>query len=391
MNTHRSDNLGLATDAAEWVLRRIDDRSPECSADFLRWLKESPRHIDEFMLASTTYAALRGSNISRTLEIDSLLQTTPSNIVPLTTPGGENGDNSRDPAGTAADAVSVTTVCEPADPALPSQSSGYSAAKHQAPLVAVAAASAALAFGLWVLWTYLPGADSFATGVGEQRVVRLQDGSLLHLNTRSRVDVQFSGQSRELRLVRGEALFTVARDALRPFRVLTSNAVVQAIGTQFNVYERGDQTKVAVIEGQVRVTTRPDDRPAVPSVSEAGGSGSELPTADGDTAAPALLAVGEQADITRSRIVKSTIPDVSTAVAWRQRRLVFRAVPLVEVAQEFNRYNELQIRIESGALGQRLIWGVFLADEPQMLIKFLAQDDSLEIQSVKNRLIVRSR
>jgi ferric-dicitrate binding protein FerR (iron transport regulator) len=45
------------------------------------------------------------------------------------------------------------------------------------------------------------------------------------------------------------ANFKVKQDATRPFRVHVDSVVVQAIGTQFDVYRLKDQTNVAVIEG----------------------------------------------------------------------------------------------------------------------------------------------
>src|SRR5262249_55455342 len=148
------------------------------------------------------------------------------------------------------------------------------------------------------------------------------------------------------------------------------SAVVQAVGTQFNVYEHGDNTEVAVLEGRVRVLGR----------------------ADNAALAQTLLDKGEQAEIDRAgKIIKRVVPDAGPTVAWQQRRLVFRAAPLAEVAEEFNRYNEYQIRIDDEALRRRLIWGVFQADEPQALVKFLQRDPSLDPQAVPGGLLVRSR
>ena len=77
----------------------------------------------------------------------------------------------------------------------------------------------------------------------------------MSLNTHSRVAVRLGAHAREVRLLRGEALFHVAHDPSRPFLVSTDDAVVQAVGTQFDVYRRDDGTVVAVLEGRVNVTT----------------------------------------------------------------------------------------------------------------------------------------
>lgn len=64
----------------------------------------------------------------------------------------------------------------------------------------------------------------------------LNDGSIVYLNTRSRVEEQFSRQARNVRLLEGEAMFSVEHDRARPFRMISDDTVIQAIGTQFNVY-----------------------------------------------------------------------------------------------------------------------------------------------------------
>jgi ferric-dicitrate binding protein FerR (iron transport regulator) len=65
--------------------------------------------------------------------------------------------------------------------------------------------------------------------------------------------VRLEDLRREVDLGRGEALFQVAHDLRRPFRVHTRAGLVEAVGTQFNVYDRvnGD-TRVSVLEGKVR-------------------------------------------------------------------------------------------------------------------------------------------
>ena len=76
-------------------------------------------------------------------------------------------------------------------------------------------------------------------------------------------------------MLRGEALFRVHHDAGRPFRVYTDDAIVQAVGTQFDVYRRDDGTVVSVLEGRVDVT------PAA-AVASASGGGTAVPRASGN-------------------------------------------------------------------------------------------------------------
>ena len=82
------------------------------------------------------------------------------------------------------------------------------------------------------LWIRSATAD-YHTGVGEQRVVTLEDGSTIQLNTDTAVDVTFSENKRDIRLLQGEAAFTVTSDPGRPFTVRSESLDTRALGTFF--------------------------------------------------------------------------------------------------------------------------------------------------------------
>ena len=96
-------------------------------------------------------------------------------------------------------------------------------------------------------------APQFHTGKGEQRRIVLEDGSTVFLNTATRIEVDYTGQQRRIRLIQGEAWFDVRKDAKRPFVVEGDFATATAIGTSFTVRDTDEFTKVAVTEGQVQV------------------------------------------------------------------------------------------------------------------------------------------
>jgi transmembrane sensor len=107
------------------------------------------------------------------------------------------------------------------------------------------------------------------TGTGERRKVRLDDGSELHLNTATAVDIRFGQQLRDVRLLSGEILIETARDALaRPFVVHTPEGSIRALGTRFVVRREAGQTRVSVQEHAVEV--RPAGLPATAVRVEAG-------------------------------------------------------------------------------------------------------------------------
>ena len=103
--------------------------------------------------------------------------------------------------------------------------------------IAVAAAAAlVLAAGWWTLRSVvsLPPAAHYVTTVGGYERVMLADGSVLELNGDTEAEVRFTAAERRVRLARGEAHFTVAKNSARPFWVEANDVAVRAVGTAFN-------------------------------------------------------------------------------------------------------------------------------------------------------------
>src|SRR5690606_41756429 len=102
-------------------------------------------------------------------------------------------------------------------------------------------------------------AEPFLTSIGEQRDFTLEDGSSLAVNTGSLVEVlRLDGSARELRLRRGEALFSVAHDPSRPFRVEVGGHTVEAVGTEFDIrLHEGGVIDVVGTEGRARLLSGP--------------------------------------------------------------------------------------------------------------------------------------
>jgi len=77
------------------------------------------------------------------------------------------------------------------------------------------------------------------------------------LNTKSKIDVNYTKTQRSINLVYGEALFDVAKDAERPFVVQTDQGAVRAVGTVFSVRLVNDEVAVLVEEGIVELMAQP--------------------------------------------------------------------------------------------------------------------------------------
>jgi transmembrane sensor len=193
----------------------------------------------------------------------------------------------------------------------------------------IAAAAAAIVI-LFAVLASRP--HEFATKTAERHIAALNDGSQVELNAQTTLVVEFSRAERRVRLSRGEALFTVAKDTTRPFLVETPSGVVRVTGTVFNVRAARDKrVEVTVLEGNVRV--RPTKAPT-----------------------EAALTPGRQALLASENITVRDLPEgaAQDAVAWRQGQVVFDDAPLREVLERFSAYHAQTITVEPGAADLRL-------------------------------------
>jgi transmembrane sensor len=232
------------------------------------------------------------------------------------------------------------------------------------PLAFAAAAAIALVFSLrrWPA----PATNSVlspALARIEQRV--LEDGSVIELNRGAVVAVRFIPGERRVRLERGEAHFTVAKDPTRPFVVIAGGVRVRAVGTAFDVRLGVTTVEVLVTEGRVRVN---------PSVQA-----SDLGSGRDSTAGAALpeLTAGQRAVVSlRPEASPPQIATVSDAemeqmLAWQPRRLDFAATPLSEIVAEFNRRNQVQLVIVEPNLGALRISASFRSDNVYGFVRLL--------------------
>ena len=186
----------------------------------------------------------------------------------------------------------------------------------------------------------------FETLKAEQRRISLPDGSRVHLNTDSQVDVRFTAQSREVTLERGEGLFDVNYDPHRPFIVRAGMTGVIAVGTRFAVHLDGEDVTVTVVEGRVAVMPTGSDLAS----GDLGGASATTGNGGGESVPGRLLLEPErQARLGPDGQVKSVEAVVADNVtAWRTGRLVFDNAPLREVARQLSRYSPTGIRVAPG-------------------------------------------
>jgi transmembrane sensor len=217
-------------------------------------------------------------------------------------------------------------------------------------VMAASGGAAALAATVASVAFVLADRDRIATPIGEIRRVPLNDGSLVAVNTNSRLDVDLKPDLRRLTLDKGEVWFQVAKDKKRPFVVAAGEVRVRAVGTAFSVRRHDDGADVLVTEGVVETWTVDDARRKA-RVS----AGSKVFVSD--IAGPSrIVPAGEQID---------------RALAWRNGEIALDGQTLAAAAAEFNRYNTRRLTIDPSLADKRLV-GWFHTNEPETFARAAA-------------------
>lgn len=216
-----------------------------------------------------------------------------------------------------------------------------------------------------------------------QRV--LPDGSVVEFNRGAAITVDYSAKRRSVRLVTGEAHFTVVKDPTRPFVVTAQGVDVRAVGTAFNVRVDRAVVEVLVTEGQVRL----DSTPESPGQSDR--------TADGSGAAPLVPQLEARQRAIVSGPARAEAPQIDTltpgeierVLAWQHRRLDFTATPLAEVVAEFNRRNHTQIILIDHELAAMRVSASFRSNNIEGFIHLMESGFGMRAERREAEILLR--
>ena len=234
-------------------------------------------------------------------------------------------------------------------------------------------------------WTTTNGV--YSTSVGEQQSSLLTDGSTVILNTNSRVQVNYSGEYRDIHLLWGEAHFTVAENDEIPFRVIAANRRVEAVGTAFAVHLRDNEVEVTVSEGKVELVSH---EPAVagPATSDDAPLEELLGTFE---AGEAIIVADSAPDAgTEDLIRRIELPNVDRLLAWREGLLAFSGESLETVVEEIGRYTTVNIEIPDPGVRAIRIGGQFPVGETDAMLAALEDNFGLRVQRVSRDHVVLS-
>jgi transmembrane sensor len=333
----------LRAEASAWVAKlHGPERSPDLEEDFRAWLGANPDHARAFEHITEIWDALGSVNV---------------------------GGLPRLASNETLEARSRTEYVKPRARVL-----------HAFAAVLLLAAAGV---GSWLYITH-KAPRLYLTGIGEERIVTLDDGSRVYLNSDTRLDVDLEKHARKIELQGGEAYFEVTRDPGRPFTVTAGDHTVTALGTSFVVRYDPERTAVTLLEGKVAVagssaSSNDGQPPANPSGSaERRGSG-------------ILLAPGQRITFEQGGTSAIDTPRPETTAAWRRGEVVFDNTPLKTAIAEMSRYQRQHLVLDDVSTGELPISGIYQTGKSQDFAQAVAAIYDLEVETDGNDLHLRRK
>lgn len=306
-------------EAAAWIAKlHGPERSPALEADFRNWLEADPEHARAFEAVTDTWDAVASIDVGG---------------VPR---------------------------------AAPQHASRVS--PHWPRVATVLVASGILALGMY----WFVRDPAYSTDVGEQRVVRLDDGSRVSLNSATRVAVAFSDGERRVRLTQGEAFFQVAPNRERPFVVVVGDHEVTALGTSFVVRYEPDRMAVTLVEGKITVAPLATREPSV-----------------GEPPRARTLHPGERLTVTANLTSQIDTPPVEAVTAWRRGEVMLDDTPLADAVAEMNRYDKTLLVLDDADIGNLRVSGIYRAGDSEDFARAVASIYDLSVVEDEGQLHLR--
>lgn len=235
-----------------------------------------------------------------------------------------------------------------------------------------------------------PKGDSvqfYETAVGEQSTVTLPDGTVVVLNTNSRLSVAYSANARILRLHRGEIHVEVAKDSTRLLSVLAGNRIVQAVGTSFGVEITQDhRIDLVVTEGKVVVGI------GTPVQQQSASQQAHIPrllaqSAKYTVTAGEELVLGAQDE----EITSVSAEEIEVRLSWRKGSLIFRGESLEDALAEVERYTTVEFVFLDEELQSKSVSGRYKVGDVEALLIALRTNFNIAHEYVGEDRVLLSR
>lgn len=316
------ENDNFASDsAADWVLRIEEGLSENEQKEFFEWLQKEPSHMEEF-----DQFRLIWKDLDTWAELQDGYEQHQAKKIRWST-------------------------------------------KHT---LQIGSLAAALIMGGFLINLYVSHKQGVNKSVSDSNVYTsemtvsiLPDGSTLYTNINTSYSYTFSSLQRRVNLASGEIYVSVAEDKSRPFVIDVNGIEIRAIGTAFNVKFLDNYMELLVEEGTVNVNIQ-EDCPFEVCCLGFEESVNEVVFAN-------QMLTLHLFDNTREILKPKSLTglEVKKRFAWHHRKLVFRAEPLKDVIDEFNRLNDVQLVITDPNIENLKVSGSIKSDNLEGLTRLL--------------------
>lgn len=214
------------------------------------------------------------------------------------------------------------------------------------------------------------GEAIYRTSPNERTKVTLADGSMVTLDSGTRLLAKLGKSRRDITLLAGRALFQVAKDRQRPFIVRAGDRTITALGTVFDVLLSPHELRVTLAEGTV----------AVRSVQPRLGLDQQVMKPHQQL----IQALGSYASELRT-------VDTDKALSWADGQVFFENEPLASAVAEMNQYSQMKIIVDPAAADLR-INGMFHTSNQAGFVEALQNALPVEVRSDdRNQIFVYKR
>jgi transmembrane sensor len=225
--------------------------------------------------------------------------------------------------------------------------------------------------------------QQYSTKTGEQTSFNLPDGSLVHLNTNSLLTISFSDNHRQLNLIKGEALFDVAKDKSRPFSVTSGQQSFTALGTIFNVQKSdNNHLELIVTEGRVLIA---DSNESLSELTK------KIANTSQNDQENSIIVAGEKTTIiNKVQLPKSIVSSqvLSQELAWQKGMLIFDGESLKTALDEISRYTDVTFTIEDQSIADKKVAGYFKAGDVETLLASISVNFELNYTKTNHNTVL---
>jgi ferric-dicitrate binding protein FerR (iron transport regulator) len=194
----------------------------------------------------------------------------------------------------------------------------------------------------------------------------LEDGSVIYLaqNSLFSFPVEFEKESRKVEL-KGEAFFDIASNPEKPFIIETEEAIIQVLGTAFNIKSQNNKGfELTVERGKVKVTLKSD-----PSSSQ-------------------FVIAGEKISSVQNNLVKAK---QTTHTEWYKQQMHFKDETLQNIISVLNKNFNTTFVINEKETGNQKLTVTFNNETAETMTELICLTLNLKSQTINGSVVLSEK